>query len=101
MEIDNCTIESISKAVNGKYFLILSLNLSAIFTVKDPEFCRLVERLAGYFGLVQHPDPLITLRAVEARMVAIKEQKLNIDELRKNVNSKKFSIFFLYLSRIN
>ncbi|KAF7638322.1 Adenylate kinase isoenzyme 6-like protein [Meloidogyne graminicola] len=78
MEIDNCTIESISKAVNG------NLNLSVIFTVKDPEFCRLVERLAGYFGLVQHPDPLITLRAVEARMAAIKEQKLNIDELRKN-----------------
>nr|CAD2197767.1 unnamed protein product [Meloidogyne enterolobii] len=68
MEVDGCTIEEISKAVD----------------VGSSEFRQMVGRLASAFGLVQHPDPLITLRAIEARMSAINEQKLHLDELKKN-----------------
>uniref|UniRef100_A0A915M5W9 Uncharacterized protein n=1 Tax=Meloidogyne javanica TaxID=6303 RepID=A0A915M5W9_MELJA len=68
MEVDGCTIEEISKAVN----------------VGSSEFRQMVGRLASAFRLVQHPDPLITLKAIEARMSAINEQKLHLDELKKN-----------------
>uniref|UniRef100_A0A915MAF3 Uncharacterized protein n=1 Tax=Meloidogyne javanica TaxID=6303 RepID=A0A915MAF3_MELJA len=68
MEVDGCTIEEISKAID----------------VGSSEFRQMVGRLASAFGLVQHPDPLITLKAIEARMSAINEQKLHLDELKKN-----------------
>ncbi|KAL7074942.1 hypothetical protein ACQ4LE_006001 [Meloidogyne hapla] len=68
MEVDSCTAEDISKAID----------------VGSPEFRQMIGRLASAFGIVQHSDPLITLRAIETRMAAINEQRLRLDELRKN-----------------
>ena len=44
--------------------------------IESPEFKALVNEMADALGILHHPDPLVTLRAVERRTLALKKAKL-------------------------
>ena len=47
----------------------------------------MVENIAKAYGIVQYPDPLVTLRAIQRRIAVIKASKAGVRENKVNLNN--------------
>lgn len=85
MEVDRdeSKIQEIARSLDG-IPLDFIYKFNFVHLVQSPAFHQFVNNLAAKLGIAQHPDPVITLKAVEMRIAKLKSITATAESSSKN-----------------